>query len=84
MSSSSSVSSSSSRNDSISVTSCESVLLDGTFGPRSTDKSDLDRRNANASLKCPIEAGEHAIVQSVDLPKEIPKGQLQVACPNWR
>lgn len=27
-------------------------------------------------MKCPIEKGEHTIVQSVELPAEIPKGRL--------
>merc|ERR1712093_399068 len=35
-------------------------------------------RSANASLQCPIEAGAHEIVQSVDLPKEIPKAKFVV------
>lgn len=35
------------------------------------------RDNTNATLKCPIEAGEHQIVQVVDLPAEIPKGMSQ-------
>jgi hypothetical protein len=30
-------------------------------------------RNANASVSCPVEPGPYTIVQSVELPKEVPK-----------
>ncbi|KAK9899771.1 hypothetical protein P389DRAFT_192081 [Cystobasidium minutum MCA 4210] len=40
-------------------------------------------QNANASMKCPIEKGEHTIVQSVDLPAEIPKAKFVVNAQAW-
>ncbi|KAH8835697.1 ML domain-containing protein [Flagelloscypha sp. PMI_526] len=33
---------------------------------------------ANATIQCPIEAREHVVVQSVDLPKEIPQAKFLV------
>jgi hypothetical protein len=35
------------------------------------------RRNANATVQCPVEKGLYSISQSVDLPKEIPHGEFQ-------
>ena len=32
------------------------------------------RRKAHADIDCPIEEGEHTVVHTVELPKEIPKG----------
>ncbi|KAJ6514295.1 ML domain-containing protein [Mycena vitilis] len=32
-----------------------------------------EARNANASISCPVEPGSYSIVQSVELPKEVPK-----------
>ncbi|KAJ7263449.1 ML domain-containing protein [Mycena rebaudengoi] len=32
-----------------------------------------EARNANASVSCPVEPGPYTIVQSVELPKEVPK-----------
>ncbi len=32
------------------------------------------RRNANATIQCPVEKGTHKVVQIVTLPKEIPPG----------
>ncbi|KAK6984830.1 ML domain-containing protein [Favolaschia claudopus] len=32
-----------------------------------------EARNANASVSCPVEPGEYSIVQTVELPKEVPK-----------
>lgn len=37
---------------------------------------DVHRRNAEADIECPIEKGEHTVVHTVALPKEIPKGKL--------
>ena len=31
-------------------------------------------RNANADISCPVQKGEHTVVHTVTLPKEIPKG----------
>jgi hypothetical protein len=31
---------------------------------------------ANATLQCPIQPGDYDIVESVDLPREIPRGQF--------
>ena len=36
--------------------------------------SSINRANANATLRCPLNPGEYEIVQTVDLPEEIPKG----------
>jgi hypothetical protein len=33
-------------------------------------------RSANATIQCPISAGEHKVVHTVALPKEIPRGML--------
>ena len=33
------------------------------------------RRNANATVQCPVEKGDYTIVQTADLPKEIPPGE---------
>lgn len=35
----------------------------------------LLRRDAHADIECPVEEGEHTVVQAVELPKEIPKGE---------
>lgn len=35
----------------------------------------LIRSNANATLQCPVQPGDYTIVQTVDLPREIPKGK---------
>jgi hypothetical protein len=32
------------------------------------------RRNANATIQCPIEQGDYTVVETVALPKEIPQG----------
>lgn len=40
-------------------------------------------KNANASMTCPIEKGEHTIIQSVDLPAEIPKAKFTVNAQAW-
>lgn len=39
------------------------------------DKELTCRRNANASIQCPIEKGDYTVVQEVALPKEIPQGK---------
>lgn len=36
----------------------------------------LSRRNANTDIQCPVEEGEYTVVHTVELPKEIPKGEL--------
>ena len=33
------------------------------------------RRNANATITCPVEEGYYTVVQTVTLPKEIPQGK---------
>jgi len=35
-------------------------------------------RNANATLQCPVQPGDYDIVQSVDLPREIPRAKFMV------
>ncbi|KAG8752992.1 Phosphatidylglycerol/phosphatidylinositol transfer protein [Ceratobasidium sp. 428] len=37
-----------------------------------------EARNANATIQCPIAAGEHKVVQTVALPKEIPRAKFNV------
>ncbi|KAL0580372.1 hypothetical protein V5O48_001617 [Marasmius crinis-equi] len=37
-----------------------------------------EARKANATIQCPIEAGEHDVTQVVELPKEIPKAKFKV------
>lgn len=32
------------------------------------------RRNANATVQCPVEGGDYTVVETVALPKEIPQG----------
>lgn len=34
-----------------------------------------DRRNANATVQCPVKPGQYSVSQTVELPKEIPKGE---------
>ena len=34
-----------------------------------------DSRNANASVRCPVEKGYYEVEQMVTLPKEIPQGE---------
>ena len=36
---------------------------------------DIYRRNANASVQCPVQPGEYTLQQTVALPKEIPQGE---------
>lgn len=36
------------------------------------------RRKANATVQCPVKEGKYDVVQKVELPKEIPKGELGV------
>ncbi|KIY50597.1 hypothetical protein FISHEDRAFT_39003 [Fistulina hepatica ATCC 64428] len=38
-----------------------------------------EARNANATVQCPIEPGNYTVVQSVDLPKEIPPAKFVVS-----
>jgi len=33
------------------------------------------RRNANASIQCPVQPGDYVVDQTVELPAEIPKGE---------
>ncbi|KAJ6503436.1 ML domain-containing protein [Mycena vitilis] len=37
-----------------------------------------EARNANATIACPVEPGLHTVVQTVALPKEIPKAKFVV------
>ncbi|OAX42400.1 hypothetical protein K503DRAFT_847858 [Rhizopogon vinicolor AM-OR11-026] len=37
-----------------------------------------EARGANASIQCPVEEGEYTVVQTVALPKEIPKAKFTV------
>ncbi|KAJ7767799.1 ML domain-containing protein [Mycena metata] len=37
-----------------------------------------EAKNANASITCPVEAGEHTVVQTVPLPREIPPAKFTV------
>ncbi|KAF7349894.1 ML domain-containing protein [Mycena venus] len=48
-------------------TGLEIKLLDKTF--------DIceEARNANATVSCPVQPGAYSIVQTVELPKEVPK-----------
>ncbi|KDN41450.1 hypothetical protein RSAG8_07400, partial [Rhizoctonia solani AG-8 WAC10335] len=38
-----------------------------------------EARNANATIQCPVEAGDHEVVQTVALPREIPRAKFKVA-----
>ncbi|KAF9569648.1 hypothetical protein CPC08DRAFT_812643 [Agrocybe pediades] len=38
-----------------------------------------EARNANATVQCPVEPGSYTVVQTVALPKEIPKAKFTVA-----
>ncbi|KAK7463662.1 hypothetical protein VKT23_005603 [Stygiomarasmius scandens] len=42
-----------------------------------------EARKANASIQCPIEEGEHRVVQTVSLPKEIPPAKFKVHVEGW-
>ncbi|KAG0151072.1 hypothetical protein CROQUDRAFT_651592 [Cronartium quercuum f. sp. fusiforme G11] len=35
-------------------------------------------RNANATIQCPIEKGQHSIIHTVELPSQIPKAKFTV------
>lgn len=35
-------------------------------------------RNANATLQCPVEPGQHSIIHTVELPREIPRARYTV------
>ncbi|CAE6412853.1 unnamed protein product [Rhizoctonia solani] len=37
-----------------------------------------EARSANATIQCPVEKGEHTVVQTVALPKEIPRAKFTV------
>ena len=37
----------------------------------------ISRRNANASVTCPVEQGDYVVTQTVTLPKEIPQGMYK-------
>lgn len=39
-----------------------------------TKNTCFDSRKADATVQCPIEPGEYEVVQTVALPKEIPRG----------
>jgi hypothetical protein len=49
------------------VLSCVTWLLPNA-GPHPSE-------NANATLRCPVQSDDYVIVQTVALPKEIPKGK---------
>jgi len=38
-----------------------------------------EARNANVSVTCPVEKGEYEVVQTVTLPREIPRAKFNVA-----
>ncbi|QRW12040.1 Tyrosine-protein kinase [Ceratobasidium sp. AG-Ba] len=42
-----------------------------------------EARNANATIQCPIAAGEHKVVQTVALPKEIPRAKFNVLAQGY-
>ncbi|KAG8743743.1 Phosphatidylglycerol/phosphatidylinositol transfer protein [Ceratobasidium sp. 428] len=42
-----------------------------------------EARNANATIQCPIAAGEHKVVQTVALPKEIPRAKFNVLAKGY-
>ncbi|CAE6347443.1 unnamed protein product [Rhizoctonia solani] len=37
-----------------------------------------EARNANATIQCPVQKGDHTVVQTVALPKEIPRAKFTV------
>ncbi|KIO16643.1 hypothetical protein M407DRAFT_184484, partial [Tulasnella calospora MUT 4182] len=37
-----------------------------------------EAEKANAEIQCPVEQGYHKVVQTVELPKEIPRAKFQV------
>ncbi|KAH7334395.1 ML domain-containing protein [Rhizoctonia solani] len=37
-----------------------------------------EARNANADVQCPVKTGEHTVVQTVALPREIPRAKFTV------
>ncbi|CAE7096953.1 unnamed protein product [Rhizoctonia solani] len=37
-----------------------------------------EARNANATIQCPIKGGDHEVVQTVALPREIPRAKFMV------
>ncbi|WOO77366.1 Phosphatidylglycerol/phosphatidylinositol transfer protein [Vanrija pseudolonga] len=37
-----------------------------------------EARNANASVQCPVQPGQYTVVQTVELPEEIPKAKFVV------
>lgn len=39
----------------------------------------VSSRNNNATVQCPVEAGPYKVTQTVELPREIPHGELPVA-----
>jgi hypothetical protein len=54
---------------------CEEACV---FFQASSSSSEIDRmvlrRKNNVTVQCPVEPGEYEVVQTVQLPKEIPKG----------
>ncbi|CAE6525950.1 unnamed protein product [Rhizoctonia solani] len=38
-----------------------------------------EARNANATIQCPVSKGDHEVVQTVALPREIPRAKFMVA-----
>lgn len=45
---------------------------------------DLSRASANATLQCPVSPGAYEVTQTVELPKEIPRGLWISDLPQWR
>ncbi|KAL1703005.1 ML domain-containing protein [Schizophyllum commune] len=42
-----------------------------------------EARNANATVQCPVERGEHTVVQTVQLPREIPPAMFKIDVLAW-
>ncbi|KAL1727342.1 ML domain-containing protein [Schizophyllum commune] len=42
-----------------------------------------EARNANATVQCPVEKGEHTVVQTVQLPREIPPAMFKIDVLAW-
>lgn len=53
---------------------CEEAYVPDRLLPSFTQIEHENSRNANASVKCPVEVGPYTVSQTVALPKEIPRG----------
>ncbi|KAA1468191.1 hypothetical protein DENSPDRAFT_793937 [Dentipellis sp. KUC8613] len=42
-----------------------------------------EARKANATIQCPIEEGKYTVVQTVELPKEIPQAKFRVSAVGY-